>query len=155
MATAVIEFDSLSDAIGAAAQNDDFLLVAGRTLALRYAADRFFVSRIHIGGERRELCCARIDAFEHRPNTKPRPQFENLTLSLSRQLRKARIGETQRLQTSHTLCVSWQPLAFNALFYGNDFRDLAQKPGIVFRDRSDLVHRKANAHRLRHDAQPV
>ena len=62
VAAAVIEFNSLPDAVGPAAENDDFLLVGGRGLVF------VFVGGIEIGREAFELRGAGIDALVDRPS---------------------------------------------------------------------------------------
>ncbi len=60
VAAAVVELDSLADAIRAAAQDHDLLAIRWIRLALR------FVARIKIGREAFEFGRAGIDAIEHR-----------------------------------------------------------------------------------------
>ena len=55
MAAAIVELDALADAVGAAAQDDDLLLVAGIGFAFRLAADGCFIGRIHVRRERARI----------------------------------------------------------------------------------------------------
>ncbi len=62
MAAAIIELNSLPDAVRAAAQNDDLLAIGRRRLVL------FLVGRVQIRGEALKLGGASIDPLEYRTN---------------------------------------------------------------------------------------
>ena len=63
MATTVVELNSLSDAVGAAAEDHYFLLRRGLGLIF------VLVARIHVGGEGFKFGGASVDAFEDRTDT--------------------------------------------------------------------------------------
>ena len=65
MDAAVIEFDTLPDAVRPAAQNDDLLAVARIGLVFRLAKARGFVGRIHVGRDRLEFGSTAVDPLEH------------------------------------------------------------------------------------------
>ena len=81
MDAAVVELDALPDAVRAAAEHDD--LVARRRIGLAL----FLVGRIHVGGRRRELGSARIDALVDRTHAERAAQMRG---SRSRRCRRAR-----------------------------------------------------------------
>src|SRR5690242_21390678 len=72
MAAAVIELNSLPDAIGSAAEDNDFLVGRRRSLIL------FFVGRIEIGSVTLKLGRARIHEFEYWLDSVLRAQVPNL-----------------------------------------------------------------------------
>ena len=72
MHAAVVELDTLADAVRAAAQNHDLALTRRLRLAL------LLVSRVQIGGGRRELRGTGVDALVHRADAElatQRPQL--------------------------------------------------------------------------------
>src|SRR5712692_187696 len=82
MAAAVVELDSLSDAIGAAAQDHDLLSRGRLGLALR------FIAGVKIRRETLEFGGARVDAIEHRGDAhflSPRAHGERTRAPSSRQ----------------------------------------------------------------------
>ena len=60
MHAAVVEFDSLTDAVGPAAKDHNLGTLVGRRLVLA------IVSRIQVGREGLELSAASVNGFEHR-----------------------------------------------------------------------------------------
>ena len=68
VAAAIVELDALADAVRAAAEDHDLLLVGRRGLVGGRAGERRLVGRIHVGGGRGELGGAGVDALEHRPH---------------------------------------------------------------------------------------
>ena len=75
VAAAVIEFNSLPDAIGPAAENDDFLLVGRRGLVF------LFVGRVKVRREAFELGGAGVDAFVDRHHAVLLAQVANFFLA--------------------------------------------------------------------------
>ena len=77
MDAAIVEFDALADAVGAAAEHDDLAAVAGLGLALGARGTRgagcAFVGRIHVGRTGLELGGAGVDALEHRAYVQGNP----------------------------------------------------------------------------------
>ena len=77
MAAAVVELDALADAVGPAAEDDDFLLVGRRRLVGDFAGERRLVGRIHVGRGRGEFGGAGVDALEHRPHAERAALFHH------------------------------------------------------------------------------
>src|SRR5204863_7846098 len=74
MYAAIVELDSLADAVRTAAQDDDLALVGGLRLALRRTMAIALVTGIEIGRARFELGGARVDPRAHRPHAeRPAP----------------------------------------------------------------------------------
>ena len=63
---AIIELDALSDAVRAAAENDDLVFVRRPRLVGAAAGKGCLVGRVHVGGRRGEFGGARVDALERR-----------------------------------------------------------------------------------------
>src|SRR5579864_1575626 len=96
MAAAVIEFDTLPDAVGPATKNDHFLGLGRRRLVF------FFISRVEVGRVTLKFSSAGIHALVHRPNAMLLAQMANLlrctfTVRKPPYIGKSRIGDTGAL----------------------------------------------------------
>src|SRR5580693_147136 len=99
MAAAVIELDSLPNAVGSAAQNDDFLFLGWRGLVF------VFVGGIEIGSEALEFRRAGIDALIDRHHSMFLSQMPNLLLTLQPpNTREPSIGESHALGFAQHFC---------------------------------------------------
>ena len=96
VAAAIVEFDTLADTIGATTQDDDFLSLAWVGLASRRSFQTAFVSRVHIGRGRGELCGASVDAFEHRLHAKVPALLTHILLRHTGKLSQPCIRKTHR-----------------------------------------------------------
>ena len=67
--TAVIKLNTLTNTVGAAAENKNLVAVAWACLAL------FFISGVHVGGICRKLCCAGVNALINGVQTQLVTQF--------------------------------------------------------------------------------
>src|SRR3546814_20050474 len=85
MAAAIVELDPLPDPVRPAAEDDDFLPVAGLRLVLRLAEARCLVGRIHIRRARLEFGRAGVDPLEHRRSEERRVGKECVSTCRSRQ----------------------------------------------------------------------
>src|SRR5207249_9650883 len=88
MAAAVIEFDSLSDAVWSRAKDHYLSSVGRRGFAF------LFVSRIKIGSERFEFGTARIDAFVNLRDAKIFAVLANLVFRCAGQIKQASVGQS-------------------------------------------------------------
>ena len=61
----IVKFNALSNAVGAAAEDDDFLGVGGACFAFHVAHRGGLVGGIHVGGLRLKFCCTGINALEN------------------------------------------------------------------------------------------
>ena len=95
MNAAIIKLDTLTDTVGATAQNHD--LAAIRRINFRF----FLVGRIHVSGIRREFACAGIHAFVDRTNSEFVTTSTNLVFLDLQKLSNATIGEAFLLEEMH------------------------------------------------------
>ena len=89
VAAAIVELDALADAVGAAAEDDHLLAVAGLGLVRQRAGERRLVGRIEIGGRRGELGGAGVDALVARVDVEAGAQRRHLGLARHRRARPA------------------------------------------------------------------
>ena len=148
MAAAIVELDALADAVGPAAQDDDFLLIAGIGFALRLAAHRRLVGRIHVGRQRLEFGGASVDTLVAGMNIERVAGGAHLRFLLAGELGQPRIGEAHGFEAAEALVVLGQAVRFDRSFGLDDGFDLAQEPGIIAGDLLDFRQRKAVPHRL-------
>ncbi len=73
----------------------------------------------------------------------------HLLRGLAGQRGQPRVGEAHLLEIAQRRGLGRQAGVAHGLLHCDDGFDLAQEPGIVFGDRLNLRHRKAQAHRLR------
>src|SRR5689334_13424483 len=102
MAAAVIELNSLADAIGSAAEDNDFLVISRGSLVL------FFVGRIEVWGITLKLRSASIHQLEHRLDSVLRAQLPNLLRGSHvvpdvPRISEPRIGDPHALRLPHQL----------------------------------------------------
>ena len=98
VAAAIIELDALADAVRAAAEDDDFLLVGRRRLIDGAAGERHVVGRIHIGRGGSEFGGAGVDALEHRPHAEVVALLRYGCRGLAGELGEPGIGKAHRLE---------------------------------------------------------
>ena len=122
---AIIEFDALPDSIGTAAEHDDLVTIAGFGLAF------LVVTRIQVGGARREFGGAGVDALVNGPYTERTPVFADADLVATEQVRDAIVRKTLALQIAHLVRVDRvEPASGQAGFELDQFFDLHQEPRI-------------------------
>src|SRR5689334_22106093 len=116
MAAAIVELDSLSDAVGSAAEDDDLALVRRPAFAFRRVTRRSFVRRIHVRRQRGEFRGAGIDALEAGMHAEPRAQYTHVLFRSAGELREPRIGKAQRLESSQIMRVLGQAIRGDIAF---------------------------------------
>ena len=97
VAAAIVELDALTDAVGAAAEDDDLLLVRRLGLAFDRAVNCGLIGRIHVRRDRGEFGGAAIDALERRMDVQLAARGTHVFFRRARQLGEARIGEAHGL----------------------------------------------------------
>src|SRR4051794_40568125 len=129
MAAAVIEFNSLADAVGARAKDDDLGLVGRRRLVL------FVISRVKIWRHGLKLGGAGVDELKHGLDVLALAQFPNLLhafLTLQLPLGgNAFVAEAKTLQSAECIFIYLRgSYTGETLLRKSDFANLVQKPGI-------------------------
>ncbi len=155
MAAAIIEFDALADAVGSAAQDDDFLFVGGIGFVHRQPAACRFIAGIHIGRQRREFGGAGIDPLETGPHIQRVTRRAHIHFLHAGQPGQAGVGKAHRFEAAESLGILRQAAPANIGFDLYDRPHFAQEPGIIAGDLGDLFQRKAVPHRLGRVQQPV
>src|SRR6266581_3700101 len=150
VAAAVVEFNSLPDAVWSAAQDHDLGL--GLWVGLIF----LFVSRIHIRREGLELSCARVHALEHGcyvPTRALQPHGRRRGLP---DLRKLLIARAMPLDFAEQ--VARGGLYGNsggALVDGHDFLELMDEPGLDLRQVTNLFRGQAAFQGHKQPVNPV
>ena len=160
MDTAIVELDTLADAVRTAPEDDDLAPVRRLGLALR--ANQFtggggetLVGRIHVGGGRFELGGAGVDALVDRRDTGHAPGSRHARLRCPGQLRDAGITETHLLQLQPAPGRGRQALFAHPLLGGHDLVQPVNEPRVVAGDADDAFLRDAETQRLRRHQQAV
>ena len=91
MAAAIIEFDALPNAVGAAAKNDDLFFGGGLGFANRFIEQPGFIGRIHVRGRGRKFGRAGIDALVDRRDVEAAAMLDGIGLAHFRELGEARV----------------------------------------------------------------
>ncbi len=97
VAAAIVELDALADAVGAAAEDHDFLAIAGVGFVFR------FVARIEIRREAFEFGRAGVHAIEHGGDAELLAARAHGVCIGSEQLAQARVGNSVALGFEHPL----------------------------------------------------
>ena len=151
VAAAVIELDSLADAIGAAAQDHHFLAIGGRGFALR------FVARIKIRREAFELGRAGVHAIEHRRDAQflaPRAHRQRGSTFQARA--SVESDRPSRLSRQHLLARHAVERQLAAIFFQiHHLAHLPQEPRIDGGERVHLLFGIAALERVANVTQPV
>ena len=183
--TAIVEFDPLPDAVGAAAKNDHLAPVGDFGLVLGLAEQRRLVGRVKVRGRGVEFGGAAVDALEHGGYAKLEPRgadlfggnapgkclerimddarsarrrFARPAIDLRRaqgELGQAGVGKAQGLEAAEAGRVLRQALLTDLDLGGHDFDKPIEEPGVETGDLVDPLDRKAVAQRLARDQQPV
>ena len=153
---AIVELDALPDAVRAAAQDDDLLLVGRRRFVGDLAVERRLIGRIHVGGGRGEFGGASVDALEHRPHAELARVFR-VTASASLPVSlPSRVSEKpMALSRRNGAAVVGRPLALICASASTMSADLRQEPRIDAAGVMDQLVAGAEPHRLRQLQQPV
>ncbi len=156
MAAAIVELDALADAVWAAAEDDDFLLVRRRGLIDGAAGERHFIGRIHVGRGRSEFGGAGIDALEDRPHAEPcggAAKPLRLPSPVSRPSRASEKPMALSRRSARGRCR--QALGADFGFHLDDAADLRQEPRIDLARVMNVGIAHAEPHGLRHFEQAV
>ena len=147
---AVVELDPLPDPVGAAAQHDHLLPVGRRGFAF------LFIGRIQVGGLRRKLGGAGVDALVDRAQPELMPPRPHGALVDLEEVRDPPVGEAHALQRAQVVA---RQLGERALFQPqldvDDLLDLREEPGIDLRVPVDLLDRHSDAERIGDVPQPL
>src|SRR5471032_2451804 len=150
MAAAIVELDTLPDAIWPAAQDHHFFLVRGSGLIRRLACERRLVGRIHIRGGRGELGSAGVDALEDRPHAE-RVAFLRYRFGSGRcELSEAGVGKSHGLEPAERAGRSWQTLFADLRLGIDEFTHLAYEPRVDPARGVDFLVGEAKPHGLRY-----
>ena len=184
MDAAIVELDTLADAVGTTAQDDDLLAVAGLRLILRLAEDRGFIGRIHVGRLRLELGGAGVDALEHRTHAQLVAQAAHLVLGhaaghgddgivdqaaaarhaaliaaqigrLERQPGETLVGKAHGLEAAHAVRIARQAMFQHLILGLDDFLQALQEPGVELGDIVDFRDGQTFTKGLRGDQQTI
>ena len=153
MDAAIIELDSLADAVWAAAEDHDLVAPARIGLAFRRVDPVALVAGIHIRGQRRELGGAGVDALVDRAHAEPARAARSAPRSAG-EAGEPRIRKPHLLQPQQRSRIVGSPSRRTSLL-GDDLADALQKPRIVAAGGVDLGGREAVPEGLRDDQQPV
>src|SRR5580704_1709539 len=138
MATAVIEFNSLPDAVGAAAENHYLWSLLGVGLVF------VFVSGIEIGREGFEFGGASVYTFEHRSNAIAGALKAHGGGSALPDLRKLLVARAVTFDLAQELFGSGlYRHRSGAAIHGDDFFDLMNEPGIDLSEFADFFSGQA------------
>ena len=152
---AIVELDALTDTVGAAAKDDDLVLVAGARLALDLIQHGGLIGRVHVGRLRLELGGAGVDTFEHRSNAKVVTRAAHLILVAARQFRQTRVAKAQHFQLTQAGLGDGQAVLAHAFFGLDDLADTVKEPRIKRGCGLDFVVGQTVAHGLCNGAHPV
>ncbi len=151
LAAAIVELNTLADAVWPAAEDHDLVCSGGPGFILG------LVGTVKVRGAGCKLRGTSIHAMKSGQNT---PGFANLTNLASRQPRQA---ADVRVGKPHTLGAAQQGDEFFRLwiacsdsrFEVNDFLQLRQKPGVVSAGQTDFIDRFFTTQRTIDLEQPV
>ena len=137
--TAVVEFDTLTDTVRAAAENHDFFTVGRR---IRFAL--FFISGVHVSGVGGKLCRTGIHALVDRVQVILVTQLTDFRFAHARQFCQTRIGKAFAFQLAQEVSVQASDAHFrHFLFQTHQFFNLYQEPAVNVGQVEDAVHRQA------------
>ena len=140
MHAAVIELDTLPDAVGTTAQHHDLVIAAGRRFAF------LFIGGIHVGCRGRELGRTGVNPFVDRPHCQVVTTLTYLALGTIQQARQPTVGKTLALQLPQANgieCLDTQRT--QAVLLGHQITDLGKEPGIDRRQLKQLFRRQPGA----------
>ena len=137
--TAVIEFDTLTDPVGATTDHHNLLAVAGVRLAL------FLISGVHVGGIGGKLGGAGIHALVHRADIQIVAQLAQAHLGDAQQFGQAGVGEALALEAEQCGLVNIGLAGtLQRLLFLDQVLDLHQIPGIHVGMLVQVLHRHSS-----------
>ena len=138
MYAAVVEFDTLTDTVRAAAEDHDFVTVRWVGFAL------FFISGVHISGVGSKLCRTGIHALVNRVQVILVTQLTDFCFTHAREFCQTRIGKAFAFQLAQEVSVQASDAHFrHFLFQTHQFFNLYQEPAVNVGQVEDAVHRQA------------
>ena len=141
MYAAVVEFDTLTDTVRAAAKHHDFFTVGRR---IRFAL--FFISGVHVSGVGGELCRTGIHALINRVQVILVTQLTDFRFAYARQFCQARIGKAFAFQLAQEVSVQASDAHFrHFLFQTHQLFNLYQEPAVNVGQVEDAVYGQARA----------
>ncbi len=149
MATAIVEFDPLPDAVGAAAEDDDLFTAGGVRLAHLAARQRTFVGRIHIRGRRRKLGRACVDSLVDREHPERPPPARHFQCGEACEVGEPRIRKAHRLQLAERALRLGQSVSADLGLNVDNLLQARDEPRIDSAKSVDLLMIDAEAKRLR------
>src|SRR5262249_5256831 len=130
VAAAIVELDTLADAVRPAAENYDLLARARRRLVGGAPIERRLVGAVHVSGGRGELGGAWVDAFECGTHAERAPSRRDFAGGLPGELREARIGEAHGLEPPQRRAALRQTLRPDFRLRVDDAADLREEPRV-------------------------
>ena len=115
MYAAVVEFDTLTDTVRAAAEDHDFIAVNGRV-----GLTLFFISGVHVGGIGSKFRSAGVHALVDRVQVILVAQLADFRFPHARQLRQTRIGKAFTLQGAQEVSVEAVDAHFRHFLFQTD-----------------------------------
>ena len=139
--TAVVEFDTLTDTVRAAAEHHDFFTIGGR---IRFAL--FFISGVHVSGVGGELCRTSIHALVNRVQVILVAQLADFCFTHAREFCQTRIGKAFAFQLAQEFSVQASDAHFcDFLFQTHQLFNLYQEPAVNVGQIKYTVYRQARA----------
>ena len=141
MYTAVVEFDTLTDTVRAAAEHHDFFTVGRR---IRFAL--FFISGVHVSGVGGELCRTGIHALINRVQVILVAQLADFCFTHAREFCQTRVGKAFAFQLAQEVSVQASDTHFcDFLFQTHQLFNLYQEPAVNVGQVEHAVYRQARA----------
>ena len=138
MYAAVVEFDTLTDTVRAAAEDHDFVTVRWVGFAL------FFISGVHISGVGGKFCRTGIHALVNRVQVILVTQLTDFCFAYTCQFCQTRIGKAFAFQLAQEFSVQASDAHFRYfLFQTHQFFNLYQEPAVNIGQVEHAVHRQA------------
>ena len=148
VATAIVKLDALTDAVGAATEDDDLLAVGRISLASRFAAIARIICGIHIRCFGCELGGARVDPLKDRRNVSRPSEITHFLFCAAAKRSEANVRKASGLEQAQSFRILGQAACDNILLELHNLLDLLKEPGVILRDGADLLDRKAMTERL-------
>ena len=141
VAAAIVKLNALTDAVWAATEDDDFLLVTDLCFIAVRTGQARFIGRIHIGGGRGEFGGTGVDALVNRAHFQLAAMGRNAGFFYANEFAQALVGKAHGFQLPHVHGVVGQALLANGVFHFYQLFNLAQEPWLVFAALINLLHR--------------
>ena len=154
MDAAIIEFNTLADAVRPATQDDDFLPRSGAAFAYG-RAETAFIGGIHIRRLRCEFRRAGINPLIDRHHAKLGAKCRHISFGAAGEHCQPLIGKAHGLDAAQRGGVSRQAIAADIGLNVHQFFNLTQEPGVEFAGFVNRFHAHARAHGLRRNQNAI